>query len=357
MTAKVLYITSVVTFSGKTSLCLGLGLRMQAESLNIGYLKPVGTQPFLVGGNLADEDANFVRQVLRLDRPAWELAPVIVTDDLLDDIMEGKVPSNMIDKVETAVEVAKQECDVLLLEGGTSMRDGSVVGLNTVDVVRHLNAPTLSVTRWRSLRSVMDDVLSARRRLGDHLLGVVVNAVPNEELAQAESKLRPFLEKQGIHVYGVLPYQQSLTAVTIGEIVELLDAEVLTGEHLQSKLVENLTVGAMTVESALPRFRRQVNKAVVTGGDRADIQAAALETSTTVLVLTGNLQPSPAILKMAEERGVAVLLVRHNTIAAVEAIEKIFGRTRLGQAEKLNRFQAMIADHLDYQRLAKDLGV
>ncbi|HLA45498.1 MAG TPA: DRTGG domain-containing protein, partial [Aggregatilineales bacterium] len=121
------------------------------------------------------------------------------------------------------------------------------------------------------------------------------------------------------------------------------------------KLVENLTVGAMTVESALPRFRRQLNKAVVTGGDRADIQAAALETSTTVLVLTGNLHPSPAILKMAEERGVAVLLVRHNTIHAVEAIEKIFGRTRLGQAEKLNRFQAMIADHLDFPRLSKDL--
>jgi hypothetical protein len=356
MVAKALYINSVVTFSGKTSLCLGLGLRFQTDHLKVGYLKPVGTQPLLVQGHLADEDANFVRQVLRLDMPAWELSPVIVTDEMLEDIIAGKAPQNRIETVIEALEKTKGNKDIVLLEGGTSMRDGSAVGLNTVDVVRRLDVPTLAVTRWRSLRTVMDDILSARRRLGDHLLGAVVNAVPEEAWEQAQ-KLKPYFEAQKIPIYGLLPYSQTLTAVTIGEIIEVLDAQVLTGAHLTQKLVENLTVGAMTVESALPRFRRQVNKAVVTGGDRADIQAAALETSTTVLVLTGNLQPSPAVLKMAEERGVAVLLVRQTTIAAVEAIENIFGRTRLGQAEKLNLFQGLIADHIEYDRLKAALGL
>ena len=357
MAKKALYINSVVTFSGKTSLCLGLGLEMQNAGLKVGYLKPVGTQPLMIQGHLADEDANFVRQVLRLELPAWELSPVIVTDDLLNEIMGGKSHSDLNIGLDAAVEKAGQDKDVLLLEGGTSMRDGYSVGLNTVDVVQRLKVPTLSVTRWRSLRNVMDDTMAAKARLGDYLKGVVINAVPNEMLDQAKTKLAPYLESRGIPVYGVLPFQQALTAVTIAEIVELLDAQVLTGNNLMGRLVENLTVGAMTVESALPRFRRQVNKAVVTGGDRADIQAAALETSTTALVLTGNLHPSPTILKTAEERGVAVLLVRQNTIQTIEAIENIFGRTRLGQAEKLNRFQAMIAEHLDYKRLSADLGL
>lgn len=356
MTAKALYITSVVTFSGKTSLSLGLGLRFQADRLKVGYLKPLGTQPLLVQGHLADEDANFVRQVLRLDLPAWELSPVIVTDEMIEDIIEGNIPQNHIETVITTLDKIKPTKDILLLEGGTSMRDGSSVGLNTVDVVRRLDVPTLAVTRWRTIRTVMDDILSAKRRLGDHLIGAVVNAVPQEQWEQAQ-KLKPYFEAQNIPIFGILPYNQTLTAVTIGEIIEIMDAQVLTGTHLSQKLVENLTVGAMTVESALPRFRRQVNKAVVTGGDRADIQAAALETSTTVLVLTGNLQPSPAVLKMAEERGVAVLLVRQTTIAAVEAIEKIFGRTRLGQAEKLNLFQGLIADYIEYDRLKTVLGL
>ena len=67
-----------------------------------------------------------------------------------------------------------------------------------------------------------------------------------------------------------------------------------------------LTVGAMTADAALSRFRRSSNKAVITGGDRTDIQLAALETSTTCLILTGNLRPSPLVIKQAEEFGIAV---------------------------------------------------
>jgi hypothetical protein len=357
MAKNTLYITSVVTFSGKTSLCLGIGLRMQADGLKVGYLKPVGIQPVLVQGKLTDEDASFVRQVLRIERAASELSTVIITDELLADVMAGKTPSDMGGNLQAMMETAGMDQDVLLLEGGTSMRDGYVVGLNTVDLVKRFGFKTLSVTRWRTLRNVMDDTLAAKARLGDHLMGVVVNAVPDDARDVAVNQMKPYLESQGIHVYGILPYQQSLSAVTIGEIVEILDAQILTGHTVLNRLIENLTVGAMTVESALPRFRRQLNKAVVTGGDRADIQAAALETSTAALVLTGNLHPSPAIIRMAEENHVAVLLVRQNTIDTIEAIEKVFGRTRLGQAEKLNRFQAMIADHLDYERLINDLGL
>ncbi len=357
MAKQSLYITSVVTFSGKTSLCLGIGLRMQADGLKVGYLKPVGIQPVMVQGKLTDEDATFVRQVLRIERPASELSTVIISDELLADIMAGKAPTDMGSNLQAMIESAGKDQDVLLLEGGTTMRDGYVVGLNTVELVKRFSLKTLSVTRWRALRNVIDDTLAAKSRLGDHLLGVVINAVPDEARDVTLTQMKPYLEAQGIRVYGILPYQQSLSAITIGEIVEILDAQILTGHSQVQRLIENLTVGAMTVESALPRFRRQLNKAVVTGGDRADIQAAALETSTAALVLTGNLHPSPAIVRMAEENNVAVLLVRQNTIDTIEAIEKVFGRTRLGQAEKLNRFQAMIAEHLDYERLFNDLDL
>jgi uncharacterized protein len=121
--------------------------------------------------------------------------------------------------------------------------------------------------------------------------------------------------------------------------------------------VENLTVGAMTAEAALSRFRRSSNKAVITGGDRTDIQLAALETSTTCLILTGNLRPSPLVIKQAEEFGIAVLLVRNNTMETIEQIEKFFGKTRLGQTGKLKQFQALLEAHLDKSRLYDALGL
>ena len=146
-----------------------------------------------------------------------------------------------------------------------------------------------------------------------------------------------------------------MEALTVAELVEVLEPEVLT-EHIDpAALVETLTVGAMTAEAALSRFRKQTNKAVVTGGDRVDVQLAALETSTICLILTGNLRPSPLVIKQADEFGVAVLLVRTNTIETVEAIERIFGKTRLGQTVKLQQFETLLAKHVDLDRLYQAL--
>ncbi len=352
---KALYITSVVTFSGKTALCLGLGLYMQTRGLKVGYMKPVSLQDYRIGNQIVDEDAEFVRRVLRLEMSASQLAPVILSDALLDNFMDGTVQRDFWAEMNQTFEQAKQGKDIVLMEGGASMRDGSAVGLSTVDVVHRLDIPTLAVIRWRDLAHVLDDIAAAKRRIKEKLLGVVINNVPETAWEKAKTKVAPYLEEMGIPVFGILPHQRELQAITIGELITLLDAQVLAGEHMASRLVENLSVGAMTVESALPLFRRTINKAVITGGDRTDLQAAALETSTAALILTGNLQPSATIVRRAEELGVAVLLVSDTTMEAVEKIESVLGRTRLGQAEKLNRFQAMLAEHLDYERLLKGL--
>lgn len=359
---KSLYITSVSTFSGKTALSLGLGLRMQAAGLKVGYLKPVSTQPYFAGGRVLDEDADFVRRSLGLETPPWELSPVIITSELLNDVMNGTMDRDLLGEVERAVQQAGENNDVVLLEGGASMREGYAVGVNTLSLVEKLAVPTLCVVSFSGEQClggmcVLDDVMTAQRRLGDHLLGVVINGVPREDMNYIRQKAVPFLEKQGAHIFGVLPHDPYLRALSVGEIIEALDAKILTGSHLKERLVEHMSVGAMSVEAALPRFRRQLNKAVFTGGDRTDIQAAALETSTTCLVLTGNLQPTSTILKRAEELNVAVLLVPDNTLEAVEKVEGIFGRTSLGQPEKLSRFQAMLSEHLDYAGLMKALGL
>ena len=123
-------------------------------------------------------------------------------------------------------------------------------------------------------------------------------------------------------------------------------------------LVEHLIVGAMGAEQALLRIRRIAGtKAVITGGDRADIQLVALETATQCLILTGHLRPVPEVLRRAEECGVPVLLVRGNTMDTVETIERVFGKTRLGQAAKLEQFEALMAEHFDFERLYEGLGL
>jgi uncharacterized protein len=354
---KQLYITAVVTFSGKTALALGIGLKLQAAGHKIGYFKPVSTQPFYLDGKLVDEDVAFVRRILGLDEAARDLSPVIIDDALFRKLIEGKEDRDFAREIKEAYQKIAKDKDVLLVEGGASMREGYAIGLNTTMIAEMLDLPTLGVVRYRDGLMLIDDILAMQYRMQKHLLGVVINSVPADVLGQINGDVSRYLERRGIKVYGVLPHQQQLMAISIDELIHALNARVLTGAERREELVENLSVGAMSVESALPRFRRVLNKAVITGGDRADIQAAALDTSTVALILTGNLQPTSAIIKRAEELGVAVLLVPTSTIETVEAVERVFGKTRLNVPDKLNRYKEMLDTHLDWARLFADLGI
>jgi len=354
---KSLYVTSVERHSGKTATCLALGKRFQADGYRVGYLKPLSLQPWRVAGRVADEDAAFAKEVLGLAAEPWDLSPVVVTPEFLRARLSGEMKTDLLQKVQTACKAARAGQDVLLLEGGGSLREGYAVGLPTPAVAARCSGDVLAIVKYRDEVRVLDDALTARTRLGEKLCGIIINRVPADAAAFVSDVAVPYLERQSIAVLGVLPEVRSLEAMMVAELVEVLEAEVLTEHYSPEELVETLTVGAMTAETVLSRFRKQTNKAVITGGDRIDIQLAALETSTTCLILTGNLRPSPLIVKQANEFGVAVLLVRTNTLETVEAIERVFGKTRLGQPAKLQQFQKLLAEHVDLGRLYKALDL
>jgi BioD-like phosphotransacetylase family protein len=52
-----------------------------------------------------------------------------------------------------------------------------------------------------------------------------------------------------------------------------------------------------------------------------------------------------------------MILVRQDTLSAVEAIEFCFGRTRFGQMQKVERFDELLADRFDFDRLNVSLGL
>jgi len=201
----------------------------------------------------------------------------------------------------------------------------------------------------------MDDVLTAQSRLGPSLIGAVLNAVPRQRMPFVQEKVKPALQDRGVPVLAVLPQERLLLSVSVGDLAEFLNGRILCCEDKSDELVEHLMVGAMSVDSALTYFRRKPNKAVITGGDRPDIQLAALETSTKCLILTGNLQPSPIILGRAEEVGVPMILVRQDTLTAVEVIERFFGKTRFHLEKKVQRFQEMLEDRFDFGLLYRIL--
>ncbi|MFQ6100619.1 MAG: phosphotransacetylase family protein [Anaerolineae bacterium] len=356
---KALYVTSLHTFSGKTAVCLALGRRLQEEGYRVGYFKPLSTQPWEpVPGRAVDEDADFVRRTLGLEEPSAELVGVVLTPSLLRDMLCGCSDRDFMSEVQAAYQRVSSGKDVVLLEGGASLREGFSVSLGSALVADVLDVPVLAVIRFRNEMSLVDDCLVAQLRLGERLLGVLINTIPEQAQEFVAQVARPCLEERAIPVLGALPLRRELRAISVGELADVLNGEFLALPEKRDELIEHLMVGAMSVEQALPRIRRTPgSKAIITGGDRADMQLVALETATNCLVLTGHLRPLPEILRRAEESGVPVLLVRGNTMETVGAVERVFGKTRLGQAAKLEQFEALLAEHFDFERLYEGMGL
>ncbi len=357
---KSLYITSVEPYSGKTAVCLSLGRYMQGRGLKVGYLKPISTQPWRSPeGILADEDAIFVHNVLGLEGDAFDSAPIIITSSTLREHLQGVQTEDLVKAIEVAAKRAGKGKDLLLLEGGASLREGYAIGLSNLRVAEILAAPAIVVVPYRGELCLVDDVLTARFRLGEQLLGIILNRVTEDGTEFVQDYAIPFLESKGIRVFGALPSTPRLSALSVGELIDVLNAEVLTKHVDPDALAETLTVGAMTAEAALHRFRRYQNKAVITGGDRTDIQLAALETSTVVLILTGNLRPSPLIIQQAESLKVPILLVNQNTMETIELVERSLGKTRLGQPEKMETFLTLMKENVRLDEIwdALDLGL
>jgi BioD-like phosphotransacetylase family protein len=352
---KALYVASRHTFSGKSAVCAGLGRRFLDDGFTIGYMKPVSTSAKYVRGQVVDEDAEFIRQVLALREASDDITPIGLTPRRVEQILAGDEGDYVAQLKESFARVSKNK-DVVLLEGTNGISEGSIVGLPAAEVINLLDAQVLLVSRYED-DLVVEAPLAWKKQMGDRLVGVVINAVPHGRISFVEESMVPFLKKAGITTLAVLPQDRVLLSISVGELAEALGGEILNSPERVDELVENLMVGAMSVDSALSYFRRKPNKAVFTGGDRPDIQLAALETSTKCLILTGNLQPNPIILARAEEMEVPMILVKHDTLSAVEITEQYFGRIRFHQPKKVKKFVALLTERFDFNTLYAALGL
>lgn len=110
--------------------------------------------------------------------------------------------------------------------------------------------------------------------------------------------------------------------VSVGKLAEILHGEILNSADKSNEMVENLMIGAMSIDPAPIYFNLRTNKAVITRGDRADIQLGALETPTKCLILTGGVKPITNVIQWAEEKRVPLIMVTKDTQATLAELEK-----------------------------------
>lgn len=351
--AKFLLIGSSEAYSGKSAIVLGLAHQLQEKGVDIAYGKPIGTY-LNQDDQTLDEDVLFMGRTLHLSPE--KLLPMLLPLDeaTISRRIRGEDQTSYLQQLRRYSDAAAG--DLILLEGAGTLEEGKLFDLSLPQIATQLEAAVVLVTRFHSAL-IVDNLLAAQQQLGERLVGVVINDVLPEQREQILAEVQPFLAQHHIEILGILPRNDLLRSVSVGELVRQLKAEVLCRRDRMDLMVESLKIGAMNVNSALEYFRKARNMAVVTGGDRADIQLAALETSTQCLILTGHMPPSAAILSRAEDLEIPILSVDLDTLTTVEIIDRAFGQVRLQEPIKIQAVYQMMAKHMEIDRLLSKLGV
>ncbi len=323
-----LYVTSLEAGAGKTTICAGLGKHLLADGKKLGFFKPIIAKET----EGVDSDAVFMKHIFALEEPAELLCPVISDE------------SNLVSKIKEAYARVSPGKDVVIVEGRGEL-----------GIIEALDARVIIVEGYSG--ELPKAKIDSYKDFGEYLLGAVLNKVPGSQAEHMYGEMSTQFGEAGINLLGVLPEDRALFTLTIGELAEHIQGEILNSTEKSAELAENFMLGAMYVDPGPEYFGRKANKVVIVRGERPDMQLAALETSTRCLVLSGNTSPISDVLRRAEDKEIPIILAKDDTTALVTSIEDALGKTRFHQEKKLPKLAEIMEQHFDFQAVYRGLGL
>ncbi|NLX47529.1 MAG: AAA family ATPase [Euryarchaeota archaeon] len=329
-----LYLGSVVEKSGKSMVTLGLAKNFKGQA---GFFKPFKERLMRTGDRVIDQDAYLMRQVLKLEQPEEVLCPF--NYDVFRTLR--------MEDIKTAYTKASCQCEMMLIEGTREVTTGYLNDVSGLAIAEATGSDLVLISTPEA--AALDKIAMLHKLSSSYKItvkGVILNQTDDLSVAN-------FLESKGIRVLGCIPHIPEMTYFTVKEVVEALSADVVVGQGNLDRVVEGVFIGAMTVETALKYMRRHQRKAIITGGDRSDVQLAALSTDTSCLILTGGLYPANQVVSKAYERGIPILVTRYDTLATSEMVEGLIARIEPEDAEKVGLVERAVRDNVDLEAVFK----
>lgn len=319
-----LWLDSSTPGSGKTTLAAGLGKHLLTAGKKVGFFKPV----IAASKDIVNRDAVLMKEILNLTEPIEFLSPLFTESDF----------ANGIKQAYARVSTGK---DIVIVE---SVSEGNRVYRNILEA---LNARVVIVEAYSD---GLPRGIGGYKDLGSHLLGLVVNKVPQSRIKQTSAQF----DNAGAKALGALPEDRALLSLTVGELAQEIHGHLLSGVDKSAELVENIMLGAMYVDPGPEYYGRKINKAVVVRSERPDMQLAALETSTRCLVLCGKTAPAAVVLHRAETKNVPIIQIEDSVTNIAASIESALSKARFNQ-QKLPRILEIMERNFDFKALYKGL--
>ncbi len=350
---KRILIVSTEEHAGKSLLALALSKSLQERGLRIAYMKPISFEVSYATGEPVDRDADAIRSLLDLDDELHDIAPVPLEGTFLREAIESG-DRGFRQRIVDAFGRLSRDRDVVIIEGRSHLGLGASVGLSDPDLAELLDADVLLITHYDGEEAI-DRIMCALRMFeGPHIMGVILKDVPMDRSFNVLSEvLVSFLASRGAEVLGIVPYDHNLQSVSSDEVVKRLGGRLLTDASIEQE-IRHFVISAMGPEESLRLFRRTPDLAVITGGDREEIQRAAFEVpSLRCLIVTGVHRPAREIIDMANEREVPVILAGQNTMVTAAMCEEMLHRSWIRPGPVLDYAMDYVRYNIDVDRIVE----
>jgi BioD-like phosphotransacetylase family protein len=309
--------TSLNKNAGKTGIIIGLGKVLNQK---IGYLKPFGDRLLYRKKRLWDYDSAVISKIFNIEDSPEGMSLGFDHSKLRYMYDEA----NIIEKINTMINEIPSDTEVLFIESGKNIMHGVTVNLDALTIAKAADAKLIVVVSGDS-DDIADDLFYFKQNTslkGIDFAGVVVNKV--KDVDDFKMVYEDILNKIGINILGIIPYEAELTYPSVQLISNMLMAKVISGEKALNQVVREVFVGAMSGDAAqrVEKFKN-INKLIITAGDRSDMILAAIETQCVGIILTNNILPQPNIIAIASEKEVPLLLVHTDTHKAAKKIDQM----------------------------------
>jgi len=338
-------IASMRKGAGKTSTIVGI-----AGALNrkMAYVKPFGDRMLYRKKRLWDYDSALISSLFGLKEDPVDMSIGFDHSKLRYMYDEEGTKQKLLEIIGSI----GSDKEILFIEGGRDLAYGISVHLDTLSLVKYTGSKLFIVASGEE-DTIIDDLLFLKRHVdlaGVKLAGVIINKV--QHLDEFQSTHLPAVEKEGIRVIGVLPFQSELTYFSVYSLSERLFAKVITGEGGLKRVVKNIIIGAWSANVFLqnPLFKKE-NKLVITGGDRTDMILASLESDTSGIILTNNILPPSNIISKASERNIPLLMVFADTYQTARQIEGLEPLLTKDDSEKVELLKGLIQKHINIKEI------
>ncbi len=331
--------TSLNENAGKTGIIIGLG---KAINQKIGYLKPFGDRLLYRKKRLWDFDSAVISKIFNIDESPEGMS--LGFDHSKLRYMYDEI--DILDKITTMINEIPSDTEVLFMESGKNIMHGVTVNLDALTIAKASGAKLIVVASGES-DDIADELLYFKQHTsleGIDFAGVVVNKV--KDVADFKMVYEDILNKIGMNILGVIPYEAELTYPSVQLISDMLMAKIVSGENALDQVVREVFVGAMSGDAAqrVEKFKNK-NKLIITAGDRSDMILAAIETQCVGIILTNNILPQPNIVAIASEKNVPLLLVHSDTHKAAKKIDQIVPLINSNDEKRIQMLKDMVKNY------------